>query len=215
MAFINNKTQFSILLLSLFYLFGIIGMSLPFRMTFALLTPVNLLVSLILVLYHHQNWSNAFIGGAIFCGVAGYISEVAGVQTGLIFGTYKYGAALGWQCFDVPIVLAVNWLLLIYASAAVVNHFFSQRQLVFKALLSSVLMVALDVLIEPVAMKLDFWMWADGIIPIQNFIGWFVIAFLLQLVFFGVIEKGFKNNIAVLLFAWQVVFFGLLGFIIN
>jgi putative membrane protein len=42
-------------------------------------------------------------------------------------------------------------------------------------------MVGLDFFIEQNASKFDFWYWKSGIIPIQNYIAWFVIAFLLNL----------------------------------
>jgi uncharacterized membrane protein len=43
--------------------------------------------------------------------------------------------------------------------------------------MAALLMVALDVLIEPVAVALDFWQWENAVIPIQNFVMWFANGF--------------------------------------
>lgn len=215
-----NKARLSIIIISLFYFFGIIGLAVPpVRNLFAMCTPLTLILSLGFVLYNHERWSSGLMVVLTFCGVVGYFSEVAGVQTGLIFGEYEYGHTLGLQVFDVPVVLAVNWLLLIYTSAVAINRFFPKIHWSVRAALSAALMVALDVLIEPIAIKLDFWSWANGTIPLQNFVGWFVIALFLQLIFFGFLEvrerqKPLQNKIGVFLFGWQIVFFGVLNFIL-
>lgn len=201
-------------LLIAMYIAGIVGMTLPIRSTFALLTPLNLLLSLALVLRHHKHWTRRFILTIIVCGIAGYASEVVGVQTGLIFGQYAYGHTLGLQWQEVPLILAVNWLMLLYTSAMVINHFWHSFHPVLKALLSAALMVALDVLIEPVAMKLDFWMWEGGHIPLQNFVGWLVIAFGLQLLLQYSMPRDTRNHMGVLLFGLQVLFFGALNLLL-
>ena len=69
-------------------------------------------------------------------------------------------------------------------------------------------MTLLDILIEPVAIRLDFWSWTEGIIPLQNYVAWYVISALLFVAFFSFRFK--KNNIiAPLLLILQFLFFGL------
>jgi putative membrane protein len=77
--------------------------------------------------------------------------------------------------------------------------------------MSALLMVGLDVLIEPIAIELDFWTWAGGYVPFQNYVGWFVIAFVLQFAFHKAIPKDMTNHVAVILFGLQILFFGLLN----
>lgn len=207
-----NKSQLSIFILSLFYFFGIIGIAIPIsRNIFAMITPLTLLLSLSLVLYNHNSWNKPFIYAAIFCGIVGYLSEVIGVTTGLVFGEYSYGQTLGWQIFEVPIILSINWLLLIYTSASVCNFLFSHLNIVLKAAISATLMVGLDFFIEPIAIALDFWSWKYDTIPLQNYLGWLLIAFLLQLIFLNVFNKAEKNLVAIVVFGWQIIFFGILN----
>jgi putative membrane protein len=42
-------------------------------------------------------------------------------------------------------------------------------------------MVGVDVFIEPVAMANDFWSWKDDVVPMQNYLGWGILSFLLFL----------------------------------
>ena len=212
----HRKTTFVVVILM--YLAGTIGLIIPYTQPyFKLLSPLNLWVSLILLLLFHQDFNRKFIiiSGIIF--LAGFLVEVLGVHTGLIFGKYWYGQTLGTQFFNVPVVIGANWLLLIYCSCIVTQNItvhlkksFPNKSILtstfFKAFLAAGLMVSLDLLIEPVAIQLDFWHWQNEQIPLQNFQAWFFIAFALAYIF----SKGnfLKTNLlAPLLFLLQFLFF--------
>jgi putative membrane protein len=64
---------------------------------------------------------------------------------------------------------------------------------------------------EPVAVKLGFWFWKSGIIPIYNYVCWFVTAVFLQFI----LRKwrlNEANNVAVALFIYMTIFFTFLNF---
>ena len=46
------------------------------------------------------------------------ISEIVGVKFGIIFGDYKYGYALGYKIFEVPILIGANWAILTVSCSA-------------------------------------------------------------------------------------------------
>ena len=69
-------------------------------------------------------------------------------------------------------------------------------------------MVSLDVLIEPVAIKLDFWRWQENVVPFQNYIGWYGVGFLILALYFYFLPK-YENRLAELLLLLQFVFFGI------
>jgi putative membrane protein len=212
----HRKTTFVVVILM--YIAGTIGLILPSTQSyFKLLSPLNLWISLILLLLFHQEFSIRFILISIIIFLTGFWVEVAGVHTGLIFGKYWYGQTLGTQVFNVPLVIGANWLLLIYCSSIVTQLIITRLKNVlpintilsstfFKAFLSASLMVLLDFLIEPVAIRLDFWHWQNEQIPFQNFQAWFLIAFILAFIFFK--GKFLKTNpLASLLFLLQFLFF--------
>jgi uncharacterized membrane protein len=198
----------------LMYLAGTIGLLVPYTQPyFKLASAFNLWVSLILLLLFHKDFNKSFIFTSIFILLLGFFVEVLGVQTGVIFGKYYYGQTLGIKLFEVPLVIGANWLLLVYCSAMSVQSVFLKiknqsffTSVFVQSLASAGLMVLLDLLIEPVAIRLDFWHWQNEQIPIQNFQAWFLIAFVLNYIFLK--AKFLKANfLAVLLLALQFFFF--------
>nr|MDA3822074.1 carotenoid biosynthesis protein [Bacteroidales bacterium] len=145
-----------------------------------------------------------FIWKALFIFCAGILIEIIGVKTGVIFGSYAYGPTLGIKILHTPIVIGVNWLMLVYGSLYITSQFIDVRY--FRIVIASVLMVIYDFALEPVAIALEMWDWA-GPVPLQNYIAWFIISFLL--IWFadktGLVNK--RNKIAAPLFYIQLGFF--------
>lgn len=197
----------AVLVLSILYLVGIAGILLPIHPDFILLTPANLLVSTAILLWYHapawnlRTW--AFIALTYF---VGFFAEVFGVQTGLLFGHYTYGKVLGWKLWGTPLMIGVNWILLTYCSGIMMQMLFPKLHRLVRAFLGALAMVLLDMLIEPMAVKYDMWSWQGAAIPIQNYFGWFVIAFPLQWILTYWLA-GTRNKVAIPLFIWQVLFF--------
>ena len=101
------------------------------------------------------------------------------MATGHIFGSYTYGPTLYGQFLHVPIVIALNWTLLILATNTLAGLF--THRPVFRSLLAGLAIVGFDLLVEPVAIALDYWTWAGGAVPLQNYLAWLVIGFLFSL----------------------------------
>lgn len=183
-----SKHQLLLFLLIVFYSVGIIGLSIDaYRELFLTLTPFNLLLTLALIKWVDRDFSSRGFLAFILVFLTGYGVEVAGVHTGLLFGEYSYGAPLGWKVFEVPLLIGVNWFILAYAAAGVSAYLFKNSFL--KIVLGALLMVGLDFFIEPVAIELDFWQWAGGEIPLQNYIMWFVTALVVQLTLINLKSK--------------------------
>ena len=176
---LSFKIQISIFMIWLFAISGIIGVSSSAQDWFLSLTPLNLLLSLAIVLWHIKGYSyKVIIGLAIPC-FLGFIVEALGVNFGLIFGTYAYGENLGYKVFGVPLMICVNWTLLT-ATTADVSKYISKNS-VISALIGAALMTGIDFILEVSAPQFDFWEFKDGIVPFQNYVGWFVTAFIAHL----------------------------------
>lgn len=171
---------------------------------FQKLTPLNLLLTNSMLFSFHKDWNKKFILFALIVSVAGFMAEVIGVHTGLLFGNYKYGEALGKKLWDVPLLIGLNWLMLVYVTGHIADYI--KLPWWIKSLVAALLMVLIDFFIEPAAMKFDFWNWENGAIPIMNYIGWFGLAFLLQL-FFQKTSFRKRNKIAQFVYAVQMLFF--------
>jgi len=206
----KNIILFTRIFLLVIYLVGIIGISIPgLRPVYADITPVSLLISAMLVLAFHEKWT--WRAGLIFFVIAltGFLIEVAGVQTGNIFGHYNYGSTLGWGISGVPLIIGVNWFLLIYSTWLVAGMI--SKKALLRILLVGVLMVLFDVIMEPVAVELDMWQWKGAGIPLENYGAWFAIS----VVFASLIQVSgvrVKNPVAPYLLFYMVFFFGMLNF---
>ena len=146
---------------------GILGLSLPeYQDWFLALTPVQLLSSLLIILLFHRGWNDSF---PIFAAAAfwiGFGAELIGIHTGYLFGDYVYGPTLGPKLWDVPIIIGVNWFILAYLTGSVFRKVPNDY---YAAFLGALAMTALDYIIEPVAVALDFWYWKFDVIPVENY----------------------------------------------
>ena len=67
-------------------------------------------------------------------------------------------------------------------------------------------MVGVDLLIEPVAIKLGYWSWAAVEIPFSNYAAWWIIS-LLILTIFNLLLQTEKNKLTLPLIFSQLVYF--------
>ncbi len=168
------------------------------------LVPIQLIFTTLILLKYQKTWNlNLFI--FIFSAFSiGFFSEVIGVNTGWLFGEYEYGEVLGIKFFETPLIIGLNWFLLSYLVGNV-SQFLKANNLV-KIFAGTFLMVLLDYFMEPVAMKHTFWAWKDGYIPLQNYLGWAGVSFLILLIFqYGNWQK--ENRIAPWVFLIMLAFF--------
>lgn len=204
--------------LSVLYAVGLLGVLLPLHQEFMRLTPFNLLVSLGFVLDNHPGQPQGKGGlwtALALSYVAGWLLELAGVQTGWIFGIYEYGAALGPKLWGTPLMIGLNWAMLLYLVTAIGYAYLPQSSGWQRAALGATLMVFLDIWIEPVAVRYDFWAWqappwnALVVAPLQNYTSWWLAAFVLLLVFQRLVPS-FVNKTAEGLYGLQLLFFFIL-----
>lgn len=195
------------IILIFFLSIGLIGFFTPYAEMFNSLSTYNLLLTLFLVFLSFKNYLNIFIIPFVLIFTLGFISEVAGVNTGLVFGYYSYSKNLGVSILNVPLIIGVNWAILgmgaWHLSKSVISNKVSQ--IIFGA----ILMVVFDFIMEPVAIKLDFWTWKSIDIPVFNYFSWFLIS-LITMYICSVFQKE-KHGIVKQVFIAQFVFFLILN----
>lgn len=195
----------SIILLALWFEVSVVGLHVEeSRSLFQQLLVVNLVLSTLLLGLFHREWTMNFGIFAFAVFWAGYLVELIGAQTGVIFGNFRFGDALGPKIAGVPPLIGFNWLILTYISAIIVQKWSSN--LWMRATLGALLMVVMDLLMEPMAMRFDLWMWQRGVIPIQNYFAWFVIAWGMNYGF-HVLHQEKSNPLALPLYLIQGTYF--------
>jgi putative membrane protein len=191
--------------LVIFYTVGIVGTHISaYKDSFFSLSYFNLLLSFVILILARNDKNKAFWGFLGFAFFIGMLVEWIGVHTGLLFGEYSYGKNLGYKVFDVPLVIGINWAMLTVVTSSVVSRINSNN--LTKLVLSAILMTLFDALMEPVAIRSDFWSWDSGVIPFYNYVSWFLISFILQSVYFRfkLVEVNKVHN---LLFLCMIIFF--------
>lgn len=208
-AFWKNNKQFILLaIIVIFHAVGFFGLQSASRSYFLSLSPLNLLLSFTCLLLSYRRLTFQLLRAILVVGLIGFLVEFIGVHTHLLFGNYHYGNNLGFKIAGIPLLISINWVMLSFSAIAVVDSL--QKSFFVKALLSATLMTLLDFLIEPVAINSDFWTWANGIIPMYNYVCWWLLSFVLHywLLKRKVIEQ---NTVAIGLYTVLVLFFGLLN----
>ena len=225
-----TKYQVATAIAILFHAIGLTGILFFNRDFFIQTTPFNLLLMFVLLVwtqFERNTWFWIFLAACVVIGIS---VEISGVNTGLLFGNYQYGAALGIKLKNVPLLIGVNWFIIMYCCGVAVHTLLMKiinglpadaapRSKNLKALSvivdGATLAVLFDWLMEPVAVKLNYWIWnGNGTIPFYNYVCWFLVSILLLLVFhFGKFEK--QNKFAVNLLLIQVMFFLILRTFLN
>jgi bisanhydrobacterioruberin hydratase len=206
------KPSLTVRVFIIYYIVGLIGLGIPqSRELFITLMPFSLLLSMTLLLIHHKGWRYEHVVIIALIAILGYLVEVVGVLTGEVFGEYTYGRALGVKLFDTPLMIGINWIMLIYC----VHTMFENLKWPWwtKVLTGASIMVVYDIIMEPVAIRLDMWSWGGGDIPIQNYIAWFVIS-LVFLAMMNLSKIKTHNQVAAWLFGVQTAFFLVLNVIV-
>ncbi|MBM7097217.1 MULTISPECIES: carotenoid biosynthesis protein [Alteribacter] len=141
--------------------------------------------------------------GLIFIGVVfslSMIMESFGVATGLFFGDYVYKTDFGPKLIGVPVTIGFAWLMVIGTShvlAKPLGEVAGRFAFAVYTLYASLIAVGIDLIIDPVAYDVkEYWVWLDdGFyygIPFSNYLGWFVLSFVLHTVIFLL---GRKNGV--------------------
>jgi putative membrane protein len=206
-----NKTIICAIFMVMFHLVGLYGfLNSELVELFKLLVPFHLLLMLSLLVISTNDFSINIRVFAIIVYLAGFFIEVVGVNTGLVFGSYTYGQALGFKLFSTPLLIGVNWLILVYCTGVFLEQFKIKSSFVF-SLIGALILLSLDFLIEPIAIRFDYWSWSGGEIPLQNYLGWYLFSYLLFWVFRG-LDFQKQNKAAIVLLFAQAGFFLVLNF---
>lgn len=199
-----KKPSIGIGIIATFHFFGFLGLFTPFKDWFIALTPLNLLISLLVLITYHKGKKRKLMLFFVLCYLIGFGAEYLGVNYGLIFGDYEYGSVLGPVWFGVPALIGVNWFIVSYCAIHLSTR--ANPKWHFAIITGALITVALDYLIEPVAIKLGYWWWNTADIPLSNYIGWFIVS-LIILSIFKLMKIESKNSIAIPLLLIQAAFF--------
>lgn len=212
----DSKLPVSIFIVWLFIVSALIGIALGHADWFIEKTPLNLMIGAVLLFVNFPIDNAKKVALWFFAFLTGMTVEILGVKTGLLFGEYYYGENMGAKFMGVPYLIGIYWAVLSFICAAIgqkltrksgTREEFTLGTKILAAAVGAGFMVLLDVFMEQLASPFDFWHFAGGLAPLQNYLTWYVVAFALQLI----LLLNIKINdflYSVNLYLSQVVFFG-------
>ncbi len=194
------------LFLTIIYTVGRLGLSSAgYSAQFQSLTWLNLVVTAVLTFAFHQSFTRRFLLTCAGIFSAGFLVEWLGVKTGIFFGEYYYGETLGWKLDDIPLLIGLNWLVLIYSVANFLKLW--RLNMVLYILAGSAIMVFIDIFLEPFAIHFGLWLWKNNHIPLQNYAGWFVVSAVMLGFMRNALVQLHVNWLAVFVYFLQLAFF--------
>lgn len=204
----RSELYISIFIALLVHVSGIIGIVYFQREFFLGMTPVNLILMFMLLIWNEKALDSSwfrFFTAAFFIG---FFTEVIGVNTGWLFGDYSYQKFLGPKILGVPLLIGINWFCIVYGSMVTVAIICRNSKIhpVLFALGSAFVATVFDWVMEPIAIKFGYWQWENGYIPFYNYACWFIISFLITLIFMGNQQQA-RNRFALPLLLIQFMFF--------
>lgn len=206
----NYLRKYSAWFLLVIYAVGVVGhlydKTIPLMLT---LTPFTLLLGAVLILYSEITKNKFIVMWFLLSYLITFIIEVVGVKSKLIFGDYYYGNVLGTQLFDVPLIIGINWVMVVLGAISVAQRFFNKKLLV--VISAGAISTVFDFILEPVAVKLGYWVWFNNQIPVQNYFAWFFISSIISILFLSM-KIIVKKSLAEKYLYIQCVFFVILNF---
>ena len=159
----------------LFFLtIGLIGLLSPLEPAIKKLSFYNLFLTFGLVTFSFRDDLKKYVTSFLIVFSLGFIAELIGVHTGYLFGNYTYSSKLGLTVLDVPLIIGINWAILSIGAWNLCKKITSNTLL--NILIASLLMVIFDICMEPTAINFGYWKWNNQIIPLFNYISWFLIS---------------------------------------
>ncbi len=190
----------------IFFIVGFAGTITPItRPFFIKLFPFAVLLSFSAILFfQNSDYTIKTILVLSLTAILGFTVEVAGVNTHIIFGSYNYGNTLGIKLFNTPLLIGINWVMLSYSGSAITENI--QVSVLMRIVFASIIMLIYDIFLEQLAQVLDMWRWNNSIVPVRNYVAWFLIALILQTI---IKLSGIKieNSIALKIILIHVAFF--------
>lgn len=131
---------------------------------------------------------------------AAFLSELAGVKTGIPFGSYEYTDVLKPLAAGVPLAICAAWFI-ISVNSFILASIYSEDFRVSNFIYTALLVTAFDIALEPFASAINgFWIWKGegNTPPVLNYAGWFITALIMSIFISIVIKKSGTRKLIVI-----------------
>jgi len=205
-SYINSLIDDKVITINIvrFYCIGLLLFAIPYtRELFYILNPFNFILATAVIFWKHNQSRTrlAVLFGVI--GVSSFIIESIGVNTGKIFGEYIYLHSLGPKVLNTPLIISLNWFMLIYITAGISDRLVNGK--ISKVLVGAMIMTGYDLIVELTAPAMGMWIFNGGMPPLQNYVAWLVLSFIFHAIF-RLFKIESEKKMSEMLYLTQLVF---------
>ncbi len=112
--------------------------------------------------------------------VCSFAVETLGACTGFPFGSYQYTSRFGPLLGVVPATIPLAWYVVVTNSLFIIRAIAPHSSRLAEAAWTGLLCTIYDFILEPFATTVKhYWIWNNNLIPLQNYVAWFVLSGLL------------------------------------
>ena len=146
-SFVKKNDKVAVItLIWLFHISAIIGISLGYQEWFFSKTWLNLLILNISLFFIFPLYKPKNLIAYVIVAFLGFLIEFLGVNYGWFFGEYQYGENLGLKISGTPILIGLNWAMLVIVTGQIAKSFLPKKWM--QVSFAAGLMLLLDLLME-------------------------------------------------------------------
>jgi len=137
-------------------------------------------VNLLFAVSSWLGWRRTWISFAVIA-ILSSVVETLGATTGFPFGSYFYTERMGPMLGNtLPLAIPLAWWNILGSFFMLTRYALPRLNSRLTCLIVAGLATALDWVMEPFAWKIrGYWIWESAQIPLQNYVSWFVLSFIL------------------------------------
>ena len=162
---------------------------------FALISSINVVLIALPMLYGLWQWLGKKVWIIAVMALYAMTIETFAILTGVPYSNFEYGELIGGKIGVVPWTVGFSWVpILLFAWLLVRNY----RNIWTRIGLGALLMTLFDIVLDPGATALGFWIWEinEGFynVPWVNFLGW-IVSSIIGLVIWETLLRDIKGTV--------------------
>lgn len=170
------------------------------------------------ILYKSSNLRTA-VTVFMIVGIYGLLIETLSIKTGFPYSRFSYSDLMGYKIADiVPYTVFLIWPSLVI-SAYSLSEFIAKKRF-YRIIVTTILLLSLDLVFDPVATGLGFWKWEQtGLyygVPFLNFLGWIFSSLISSIIVFQLLQKfSIGNKYLVLIYLGNLILWTFLSIMMG
>lgn len=138
--------------------------------------------------------------------VWGYFIELVFSRIRFLYGDLEYYSVLSPKLFGVPFLIGLYLSVLLFGLISFIETYYCKKSTSFKVMACAFFTLIFGLILEPVAVKFDYWSWSGGV-PWIRYLVWFIVGYVVSNIFY---KRKYEIDINL----GRKIFIAILGFVL-